>query len=271
MEIVELFKDSLAYPTKDWNKLLIFGAIIVILSIVDILVKLGILVVQQQPGVISILSIISFILAVALILIVSGYTLSITRKSINNVNGDVPALDLVKNIVDGIKVLILNIVYYIIPVIITFILALATNAFSYLYQMFSYIITYGSNASSAMPQELLVNAGFSFLIVFLVGGIFFLVFTLLFLVAKAVLAETESLAAAINIVDVFKKIGEISWGNYIIWLILVVIILFVISLIGGFVALIPFAGAIIALLVVEPYVGMFFARALGLIYNESKE
>lgn len=271
MDIAELFKDSLTYPTKDWNKLLIFGVLIVILSIVDILRTFGIVPIQQQPGGISILAVISVILAVALILIVFGYTLSITRKTINNVDGDVPALDLVKNVIDGIKVLILNIVYYIIPVIITFIVALATGALSYIYQMIPYYMMYGSAASSAMPQELVTSASISFLLVFLVGGILFLIFGLLLLVAKAVLAETESLAKAINMVDVFKKIGEISWGNYIIWLILMLILLFVIGFFTGIISIIPFIGIIIALLIIKPYVDMFFARALGLIYNESKE
>ena len=270
MEIVELFKDSLIYPTKEWDKLLIFGAIIVILSIVNILETFGILSAQSVQSGVSILAIISFILLFVLTLLIYGYTLSITRKTIDNTEEDIPAFDFLNNIIDGVKVLILNIVYYIIPVIITAILGLVTGAFAYIYQMVPYYIMYGSSAASAMPQELLASAGISFLAVLLIGGILFLIFGVLLIAAKEVLAETESLVAAINMIDVFKKIGEIGWGNYIIWFIVWVLLLFVISFIAGIITIIPFIGLIIVSLVFKPYMEMLSARALGLIYNESK-
>jgi hypothetical protein len=195
--------------------------------------------------------------------------LSITRETIGNID-DIPAFDFLNNIIDGVKVLILYIVYYIIPVIVTVILGLATGAFNYIYQMIPYYIMYGSAAASAMPQELLASVGISFLLIFLIGGILFLIFSLLLFVAKAVLAETKSLVAAINMLEVFKKIGEIGWGNYIIWLIIWILILVVISFIAGIIGIIPFVGVIIVSLAFKPYMEMFSARALGLIYNESE-
>lgn len=267
MDIVGLFKDSLIYPTKEWDKLLIFGVLFIIMSIFGILELFG-LSLRNYIGA-SVVSIISLILTIIITLIIWGYTLSITRKSINNVDGNVPEFVWVKNIIDGLKVLVLRIVYYIIPVIITVIVAYVTGAFRYMYQLLMYYFTYGSIDSAS--QALLSSATTSLIIVSIVAVILFTVFTLLFLAAIAVLAETESIGAAVNMVDVFKKIGEINWGNYIIWAILYAIILLIISVVINFIAIIPLIGVIIALLIFRPYADMFAARALGLIYNESKE
>ncbi|MBZ9570281.1 DUF4013 domain-containing protein [Methanobrevibacter sp. TMH8] len=267
MDIVGLFKDSLIYPTKEWDKLLIFGVLIIIMSFIAILQLFGIALSDYLGA--AIVAAISFILLFIISLILWGYTLSITRKSINNVDGDVPAFDWVKNFVDGLKVLVLRFIYYIIPALVTLIVAYATGAFNYIYQLALYYVMYGPNA---IPQALSSAAAFSFLMVFVIGGIFFLVFSLLFLAAVAVLAETESLGKAVNIIDVFHKIGEIGWANYIIWVVLYAIILFVvINTVIGVVSIIPYIGIIIVMLILRPYADMFAARALGLVYNESKE
>ena len=83
MEIVELFKDSLTYPTKQWDKLLILGVLFLIMGVFAILQAFGIVLNQYIAA--DILGIISFILAVIITLIVYGYTLSIVRKTVNKV------------------------------------------------------------------------------------------------------------------------------------------------------------------------------------------
>ncbi|MEA4956321.1 hypothetical protein SDC9_03711 [bioreactor metagenome] len=266
MEIVELFKDSLTYPTKQWDKLLILGVLFLIMGVFAILQAFGIVLNQYIAA--DILGIISFILAVIITLIIYGYTLSIVRKTVNK-GDDLPEFDWGRNFVDGVKVLILSIVYYIIPVIITLIVIYATGAFQHLYQLIAFYAVSGSLA--AAPESLLSAAGASFLTVFIVAAILFIIFGLLFLAAKAVLADTESLGSAVNMVDVFKKIGEISWGNYILWAILYAIIIFILSFVVNLISAIPVIGLIIAFLIIRPYIEIFAARALGLVYNESKE
>jgi len=266
MEIVELFKDSLSYPTKQWDKLIILGVLFLIMGIFAILKAFGLILSQYVAA--DILLIISFIISFIISLIIYGYTLSIVRKTVNN-EGDLPEFNWGKNFVDGVKVLVLYIVYYIIPAIITLIVIYATGAFNYLYQLFA---IYSLNGSlNTVPESLLTSAGVSFLTVFLIAAILFIIFSLLFLVAKAVLADTESLGAAVNMGDVFKKIGEISWGNYILWAILYAIIIIILSFIFNFISAIPIIGIIIAFLIISPYIEIFAARALGLVYNESKE
>ncbi|MCL2688055.1 MAG: DUF4013 domain-containing protein [Methanobrevibacter sp.] len=266
MDIVELFKDSLIFPTKDWNKFFILGIVILVLSIVSILGAFG-LALRQYIGA-DIMAAISFILLFILSVIVFGYALSITRETIKNEDGDIPALDLITNIIDGIKVFVLRIVYYIIPAIVALIIAFATGAFNNLYRVL--VLSFASGANP-IPQDLLLSLVFSIIPVFFIGGIVLLIFSVLLLAAVAVLAETGSLMAAINMLDVFKKIGEIGWGSYIIWLIIYVILIFAIAMISAFFEAIPFVGIIIVLLFFRPYMEIFAARTLGLIYNESKK
>ena len=276
MEITKLFEDSLAYPTKDWNKLLKFGALIVIMIIVSILGSFGFAlshlnVDMLMSGVnitLAILSILSTVIVLVIFgLIISGYNLNIIKNTINNVES-VPELNLAKNFVDGFKVVILGIVYSIIPIIMTLIVTYATGLFNYIYQLWALLVTHGSIDLAYYP--LVYGVDFSFRAIAFVAVIFFIVFGLLFLIAKAILAETGSIAEAVNIVNVFKKIDEIGWGDYIVWLILYMVILIVIFIVTSFIMIIPLIGIIIAILILIPYMNMFEARTLGLIYNESK-
>jgi len=266
MDIVELFKNSLFYPTQDLGKVVLFGVLFVVMSILAILEAFG-LGLRDYLGA-TVVTIISSILFIIITLIILGYSLNITRKTIKNVDGEIPELDLLKNFIDGIKVAILTIVYYIIPVLVLLVVGFLTGAFVNVLQLVSYAATGGAGA---IPQTLLSNLGASFLITFLIAGIFFIIFELLLTIARAVLAETESLAAAINIPAVFEKIGEIGWGNYIVWIVVFLILVLILGFISGFIGVIPFIGLIIVSLVVKPYIDMFSSRALGLIYNESKK
>ncbi|MCL2688093.1 MAG: DUF4013 domain-containing protein [Methanobrevibacter sp.] len=277
MEILKLFEDSLAYPMKDWNKLLKFGALILIMSIVSILGPIGFILSHLNvdimvSGVNSILAVLS-ILSTAIILIIfgsiiSGYNLNITKNTINNVDSKIPELNLAKNFIDGIKVVVLYIIYFIVPIIMALIIAYGTGLFHYMYQLGIILLTQGAIDLTYYP--LLHGLDFSFRLVVAIAPIFFIVFGLLFLIGKAILAETGSLLEASNIVNIFKKIDEIGWGDYIAWLIMAMVILMVIFIFTSFVTIIPLIGIIIAILVLIPYVNMFGARAIGLIYNESK-
>ncbi|MDR0900139.1 MAG: DUF4013 domain-containing protein, partial [Methanobrevibacter sp.] len=142
-------------------------------------------------------------------------------------------------------------------------------AFAYFYQVFTTAAATGS--LSSLSNSLLVAAGTSFLEVAIVGTVLYVIFSILLLVARAKLAETGSLGEAINIVDVFNKIGEIGWGNFIRWLIIYAIIVCLISIVFAAVfTLVPIIGIILAMLVISPFADIFASRALGLIYNEAK-
>jgi len=267
MEIIKLFEDALIYPSKELKKLIILGILFVIMSIFNILPMLGIELSKYVA--IDILSVISLILLFLLILIISGYSLSITRKTISNTEGSVPEFEWIKNTIDGIKVLVLTILYYIIPVIITLIALYTIGAFDFINQLVNTYVIHGS--INPTLESIASGNDPNILIILILALFLYILFSLLFLIAKAVLAETRSLATAVNMIYIFKKIGQIKWRNYIIWIILFTAISILFGVLIENIIIIPLIGIIIALLILSPYVEMFSARALGLIYNESKE
>jgi len=285
MEIEKLFKDSFNYPKKDSDKLLMFGALIFVLSIISVLVSIASILgpvgitlnhigVGSLIGDVDILLITLFILPTAIILIifaliVSGYQLSITENTINDVDSDIPKLKLVKNITDGLKVAILHIVYFIIPTGITLIVAYVIGLFNVINQLLISLVT--NSSFDTAVYSLSHSFTYGFRAIFLIAIILFIVFGLMYLIAKAVLAETGSLSAAVNFVNVLKKIEKISWGNYIVWLVIYLILLVIFFAVINFIVVIPIIGIIIAILVLIPYAKIFEARSLGLIYNESKD
>ena len=267
MEIVKLFKDALVYPIKESKKLIMLGIFFIVMSIFNILPLFGIELNKYVAT--DILNIISSILLLVIILIISGYTLSITRKTINNPEGNVPEFEWVKNIIDGIKYLVLTIVYYIVPVIITLIVLYTLGAFDFISQLVNTYLVYGS--INPMLESIASGNDPKIVIVLIVALVLYIIFSLLFLIAKAVLAETRSLTTAVNMIYVFKKIGKIKWRNYIIWIILFVAISTLFDVLIENIAIIPFIGIIIGLLILNPYIEMFSARALGLLYNKSNK
>lgn len=273
MEITEIFKDSLTYPTKDWNKLLVLGVLFLIPLIIGLLIAF--VTGTGDYTAIAIMGIIVFVVTFITSLIISGYSLSITNKTILN-SDEIPIFDWVKNLVDGIKVAVLSIIYYIIPAIITLIVAYATGLFEKYfeilrYSMYSSVQSNLTTAASTMPTTLINELFSSLMITGIIAIILFIIFGLLLTIATAKLAETGSLKAGLMINEVFDDIGKIGWGKYIIWIILLIIISIVISFLAGLISLIPIIGSIIVALVIYPYIAMFSARALGLIFNESKD
>ncbi|MCL2156606.1 MAG: DUF4013 domain-containing protein [Methanobrevibacter sp.] len=266
MKVVKLFEDALIYPTKEWKKLLILGIFFLIMGIFNILTLFGIPLKNYLD--INVLNIISLILIMIISLIISGYTLSITRSTINNVERSVPEFEWVKNIIDGIKVIILTIIYYIIPVLIVLIALYVTGTFDIIIQL---INTYAASGSiNPILESISTMDNPKILIVIVIASFLYILFSLLFLIGKAVLAETNSLTAAGNMIDIFKKIGKISWKDYLIWFVIFVAISYILIFLSELIAVIPLIGIIIVTLFINPYVEIFSARTLGLIYNESK-
>lgn len=275
MNVVDIFKDSLVYPSKNWGKLLILGLLMLIPVILAVFPVLAIAFGQLIGA--AVLGIIALIIVLILYFIVYGYSLSVIKETIGG-SEEFPEFQWVKNLIDGIKFFIVSIVYGIIPAAVTLLLAYGTGVFENFAKIMNYTVaSYGTNMSTVasgtptIPPELVANLWGSVAIVAIVGIILFIIFGLLLNIAIARLAETDSFAAAFAFGEIFEDIDKIGWGNYIIWVILLIIISFLFGILTGLVQMIPIIGSIIAVLAISPYVLLFELRALGLIYNESKE
>lgn len=279
MNITELFKDAFNYSTRDWGKVLILGALIFGILILALIT--GISAIFGQIAVVAIIGIITGLFALIVGLIYNGYGLSVIRDTIINRNisiaGKEPTLPEFKwseNIIDGLKVLILTILYMIIPAIVGIILAYGLGVFSdvvVINQTMNIYNQTGAHLPYTFSTISMGSAGFSIAIVHTVTVLLAIIFTLFATIAMARLAETGRLGSIIEFNEIINTISKIGWGNYIIWFILLYIIVTLISLIAALIIFIPILGIIIYLLIIPAFLIIFKSRAIGLIYNESKE
>ena len=176
MEIMEIIKEAMVFPSKDIVKLAVYIA----LSVVSVLLgAFGIL--YMAIGVASqsfwiIIGVIAFIAALILGFITTGYIVSIIRSGIEH-EESAPQFMWKENLVTGIKFVVLNIVYFIIPAIVVLILGWVTNLFGMASIMFTRMM-YASMAAPAnatvtiadvVPQSMIISFGNSLIIVGIVA------------------------------------------------------------------------------------------------------
>lgn len=206
--------------------------------------------------ILGILTIISIL--VIPVFLVMGYFFRILKSSIAGFD-ELPDFDeWGEMFIDGLKMFVVQFVYLLIPLIVIFIGMLASLA--------SISVTdTGTMTNPVLFMGLMGGTA-------IIGIILAILFELVGSIAVANMALNNSeLGAAFRFSEILEKISMIGWGKYIVWY----IVMIVISLIGGFIAsilnVIPFIGMIIALLVVYPYLTMFSARSLALLFGSSVE
>lgn len=274
MEIMEIIKEAMVFPSKDIVKLAVYIA----LSVVSLLlgafgiIYLAIGVASQSFWII--IGVIAFIAALILGFITTGYIVSIIRSGIEH-EESAPQFIWKENLVTGIKFVVLNIVYFIIPAIVVLILGWVTNLFGMASIMFTRMM-YASMAAPAnatvtiadvVPQSMIISFGNSLIIVGIVAFILFVIFGFLETMGQCRLAKTDSLGYAVNIPEAFRDIGRIGFGKVIGLTVLIFVIILVINcIISGLNAYI--AGFSILSIIVTPYLSFFAARASGLLYSD---
>jgi len=262
MDISENIKDSFMYPTKDWTKILILGAFVIVMAVLIILSTFLSVssIMMGQWAIPVILFIITIIFSIFVGLIYEGYGLSILRDTINGIDDKLPEFDWGNNLIDGLKVFVLTIVYGIIPVIVGFVLGFLVGGYS------------DATTLSTLnnPNAYLASATSAMVAVNIITFILSLLFSLVAMIAMARLAETGSFSSIFEFEEIFKTISNIGWGNYIVWFIVLCIVLILITVVTALVNFIPVIGTIIFLLVIPGFVTIFKSRSIGLIYNESK-
>jgi hypothetical protein len=221
MNIVDNITESLKYPLSDWTKILILT-------------------------IISIIPIVNFMSA--------GYMLRIIKWTFAGMD-EVPGFDdLGELFIDGIKILIVSIVYMIVPLIIYFVALLPL------------MLSDPSNPSALLSGITIVIL----LIDILVAIIFALV--LYPAIVNMALYDSE-LGAAFRFSEILDRIKSIGWGNYILWIIAIIITSAIVGVILGIVGFI-LAFILIGFLVwfaMGAYLTMFQARSIGLLFSESME
>ncbi|MGF7119568.1 DUF4013 domain-containing protein [Methanobacterium oryzae] len=223
MNIVDNITSSLKYPLNDWVKILILT-------------------------IISIIPIVNFISA--------GYMLRIIKSTLAGID-EVPGFDdLGELFIDGIKILIVSIVYMIVPLIIYFVALLPLMFTSDPYSMMSGLMS-----------------GLT-IVILLIDIVVAIIFSLVLYPAIVNMALYDSeLGAAFRFSEILDRIKAIGWGDYILWIIAIIVTSIVVGVILGIV------GAILMIILIGflvwfamgAYLTMFQARSIGLLFSESME
>ncbi len=224
MDIGAIFSDSLEYPSKSLKRVVVLGA----LSLFSILI-------------------IPFFIQL-------GYSLRVMRKSIEGETEPPVFDDLGAMIMDGLKYLVVCVVYLLVPMIL-----MGFGIMSAIASSPSYTMMCDSTSSIAV----LTGSG-----LFLLGFLLMLVISVIMTIGVANMAHTGELGAAFRFGEILRIIGSIGWGKYLIWYILITIVVLLFLAVGLFVVIIPIVGLFVYVLLVAPYVTIFQYRATGLIYRE---
>lgn len=252
MGISDLFNDALKYPLKDYKFLLVLGVILILADLSSIYMTWG-------GHYNSILSAVFGIISLIAGFLIVGYEMSIVKETING-SDDVPDFSWKSDFIMGIKYVVLNIIYFIIPLIIVLVVAWATGLFDSIINIMSSTDT---NLTAGVVESFTTSTILSLIVAIILG----ILFEFFFLVGQCRLAVTGSLAEGLKINKVVEDISEIGWGTFIAWFIIFIIILLIISFVAAIVSAIPYVGVIIATLLIGSYIVMFGGRALGLIYE----
>lgn len=234
MNISDIFNDALGYPFKNTRALLIYIVLSIVMSITLSLAIVGIMMTKSNSIVGLVVAIVGIILSILIAFLINGYVLDIVKLSIRRENRT-PEFDAGRQISNGIKLLIVYIVYYIVPVILTFLISLIFRNW----------------------------------IVFIIGLILFIIFTLAATMAECRLAQTDDLGYALSISDAIADISRVGFVKIFTTILCIFVALFIIIniiyVIFGTASLL--SKVIISIFSI--YAVFVFNRAIGLLYSDA--
>lgn len=200
MNLTEIIKDAIAYPTKNIKALVIYLVLGFLVGLVAFLTGLGGFLTGSfnfAAGIVA--GIIGIIVIICLMLLMLGFSLDIVKFGINK-RKDSPGIELTRQISNGLKYIIVSIVYFIIPIIVTVILSMLNQTLG-----------------------------------MVVGIILAVIFSFVLSMAICRLAETDDLGYALDISGAFEDLQQIGIGKVVITIIVSAIvglvIVFVLTLI----------------------------------------
>lgn len=267
MNLREIIMDAIKFPISDTRKFLIFCALIIIMSLSTVLPSYGV----KNSTLSLILTLVTLIVAI----IVLGYCVEVIKSGADG-NDTLPDFDYVKQFVNGIKALILDIIYFIIPAIITIIVASATGLFtSFTKIVYISIDAMSKNANNlttimaAVPKTTMNTFTNALTITLIVAIILFIIFSLMSFTGLVRFAKTGSGTEGLRFRQILRDISKVGLIKIIVTLIVIYIIAFVLLLIIGLIGLIPYIGVFIGIFIGVPFMLLFLYRAIGLLYADA--
>ena len=267
MDLREIIMDALKYPISDTRKFIIFCVLIILMSLSTIFPSYGV-----NDGT---LAMISSLVTLIVSFIVLGYSVDVVK---GGVEGDdtLPDFDYVRQFIIGIKALILDIIYFIIPAVIVIIVASASGLIS----SFTKIVYAGINATSkgannltmimtAIPQSTMNTFTNALTVTLIIGIIVFVIFSLMSFTGLVRFAKSGSGIEGLRFKAILKDMLNVGFVKIIVTLIVIYIIAFILALVIGLIGLIPYIGVFIGIFVGVPFILLFVYRAIGLLYADA--
>ena len=177
----------------------------------------------------------------------AGYSLKVLR-------GDRPAPevnDWGTLFIDGIKYIIIMLIYMIPAMIVLFVVVGA-----------SALASMSSNPSAAMATIGGILLG---LLLFFVIALITAIFAI---IGEVRFARTGKMGEAFNFSEILSTIGKIGWGLYIIALIVLFVVQMVIAIIVSIIMMIPYLGFIIYICLMSPIM-LFQTRYICQLYDSA--
>jgi hypothetical protein len=276
MEIMDIIKEAFIFPSNNLEKLAIY---IVLTFVMGLIVAGGVITTVtgvNNSSVYLILAAILFIISIIVALIISGYQLAILKSGID-LDDEAPSFDWKNDLITGIKLIIVNIVYMIIPAIIVGIVALITNVPGNMVKVSQEVAANSANATAIANSTAPVVANISeataaafvssIAVTAIVGLILVIIFAFFLTMGQSRLANTGSLGEALNIPEAARDISRIGVGKVIAVVLLIIIVIGVIQAILGYVyGQVPQLSLLS--IIVTPYLAFFSQRAYGLLYSD---
>ena len=235
MEIGEIIKDAIVYPFNNIKALIIYMIIGIVCGLLGGASLMGVLLAAQGNNALAAggFGFIGILILIIGGLLISGYGLDIVKFGIER-RDDAPGTDIVRQILNAIKVFIVNIVYYIIPAIIGWLL------------------------TTLLGQGILT---------IIITLIIYIVFAFAQFMAICRLAKYDSLGEALAIGEAIGDVSRVGMLKVLLTIIAVFIIALIVALIIGVISQYNniIGGILFGLFGV--YVAFFYNRAIGLLYS----
>ncbi|MBR3197989.1 DUF4013 domain-containing protein [Methanobrevibacter sp.] len=236
MNIGDIIGDALAYPFHNVKALVLYIVLGIIAAIIGGTTILSFVTAASTKGLSSYalggVGILGILIFIILLFLIEGYALDIIKFGIER-RADGPGIDIGRQVSNAIKLLAVNIAYYLIPAIIIFVLGLFLR---------DWILT-------------------------IISIILLIVFALANFMARCRLAKTDSLSDALAVGEAIGDISKVGIGKLIATVILVVIIAIVIMILVGIIGSINDLVGDILFGIALVYLIFFYHRAIGLLYS----
>ena len=271
MEITEIVKNAVVFPSKNLETLSIYA---ILLLISGAFTFEGIITIIF--GIVDIWNLVVGGIYILIALIIGVITRRISIQCIKTgveMEDYFPDFKWWESWSMGFSKIIITIFYFIVPALVIVFVALITNVFGNILDIFQAIISQApailmgeSTIVDTISQSSLPLFA-SLAVTFSLGMMIFLVFSFFQAMSEARLAHTGSLKKALNLYAAAKDITRIGIGKLLLLSLLIFVIIiaieFVLTFIFDHLAVLSILNIIIV-----PYLTLFCYRALGLLYSD---